>query len=378
MMVGYLAGGGARNVLGIVRGLDNDRFRITVCYLKDSYSEEQNFLEDRFGELNVKVTRRVNLQSLYGFLQESRIDILHTHSPYSGILGRLVGKAAGVSIILSNQQSIEKTYSLKTRFIDQLTYPLADAVICVSNAVRESLSIAKRLFPRLISVIYNGIDISYVENVVERVIIKEKKKELGLKQDDLLIGNVARLSYEKDHRSLINAMEFVVAQRPTARLLIVGWGELEKELRTQVKRLGLQDNVLFLGHKEREEVLEILAILDVFVLSSCYEGFNLAILEAMAAQKPIVATNIGAFKEAVVDGETALLAQSGNPNALAEAILYYLNYPSRSKAMGLAGRKRVEQLFSSHVMTSQYRQLYEDLIKQKGLGKKDTSGNYEN
>jgi glycosyltransferase involved in cell wall biosynthesis len=341
MLTGYLAGGGARSILEITKWIDRSRFRVTVCHLlKTQHAEEVDCLTERFNELGVQVTgiypRSVGTGkgwlSLYRFLRERNVAILHTHSPYSGFTGRLIGKAAGVPVIISTQHTVEAIYSSRTRFFDQMTFPLADSIVCVSEGVRDFLRIGARLVPRRMTVIHNGVDISKIDESV-RGLDTESRGRLGWERGDLVVGNVARLSSLKN-----------------------------QELKSQVERLQLQDHVVFLGRKPAGEVYEILAAIDVFALSSRSEGFSLAILEAMAAGKPVVATDIAGVREAVVDGETGLLVPYGDPHALAEALLNLLSDRERSRAMGAAGRKRVETSFSARVMGQRYERLYEGLI----------------
>ena len=372
MLTGYLAGGGARAILEIAKGLDGSRFKVTVCrLLKAQHSAESDCLTERFDELGVQVTgiypREVGTAqgwlSLYRFLRERDIAILHTHSPYSGFLGRVIGRVAGVPFIVSTQHTVEAIYSLKTRLLDQLTFPLADAIVCVSKGVRDSLHIGVRLVPGRMKVVYNGVDVSTIDEVVQ-TLGAEARWRLGWKRGDPVIGHVARLSPLKNQRCLIEAMRFVADKRPSAKLVVVGWGELEQELKSQAQRLQLQDLVTFLGHRAASEVYEILVAIDVFTLSSRCEGFSLTILEAMAARKPVVATDVPGIREAVVNGETGLLVPYGDPRALADAILDLLEDPGRSRAMGAAGRRRVEMQFSAASMAHKYEQLYESLIGQ--------------
>ncbi|MFW6116944.1 MAG: glycosyltransferase family 4 protein, partial [bacterium] len=252
-------------------------------------------------------------------------------------------------------------------FFDQLTFPLADAVVCVSEAVQRSFRIAAKLTPGGMGVIYNGVDIPRIDRVISRIDAGQKKKQLGFAPDDPLIGNVARLSPQKNQECLIDAMGAVITQEPNARLLIVGWGPLEEQLRVQIERLRLQDNILLLGRRSPEEVFEILGSIDIFALSSVYEGFSLTILEAMAAGKPIVSTDVTGVREAIVDGRTGILVRPRDTHALAEAILDLVRDMGQRQAMGSAGRNRVEELFSSDSMASSYRRLYKELLETKRI-----------
>jgi glycosyltransferase involved in cell wall biosynthesis len=280
----------------------------------------------------------------------------------------VIGRAAGIPIIVSTQHLPADVYSFRTQLFDQLTFPLADSVVCVSKAVQKSFSIAARLMPRQMSVIYNGVDISKIDRAINNINVSQKREQLGFALGDPLIGNVARLSPQKNQKCLIDAMNIIVTEKPNARLLIVGWGPLEEQLQSQIEHLGLQDNVFLLGRRPVNEVFEILSSIDVFALSSVYEGFSLTILEAMAAGRPIVSTDVAGVQEAIVDGETGVLVPPRNAPALARAILGLLEDERRLRTMGSAGRKRVEQRFSSESMSCNYLRLYEGLLEQKGLG----------
>jgi glycosyltransferase involved in cell wall biosynthesis len=373
MLINALLGGAARSALEVVKGLDPNRFGFSIAALSHHQAEEQKHLSESFrshgadiihlqqdGALSLAVLPR-----LYSLLRHRRIDVLHTHLPLSGTLGRVGGRLAGIPVIVSTQHSLESMYSPKTRVADQLTFPLSNAVVCVSGAVRDSLHIGTRLSRHKLRVVHNGVDVSQVDTARRHVEAAKKRRELGIDLRAPLIVNVARLAPYKNHRCLVEAMRTVVDTKPEACLLIIGWGKLEAQLRKQVRRFGLDDHVKLLGHARTEEVLQILAISDVFALPSACEGFNLAILEAMAAGKPVVATGISGIAEAVVDGKTGLLVSPDDPRALAQALLALLEDQDRARELGKAGRARVVASFTAHRMAEAYGQLYRCLIEGK-------------
>ncbi len=167
---------------------------------------------------------------------------------------------------------------------------------------------------------------------------------------------MARLDKQKDHASLLEAARLV----PDAVFVLVGDGPLREELEDRATRLGVEERVLFLGW--REDIPEVLACADLFVLPSLYEGLPLALLEAMAAGLPIVATAIGGTSEAVVDGVTGLLVPPGEPRSLAAAIRRALDDEGLARRLGAASRERVRREFSAAAMARRTVSIYEECL----------------
>jgi glycosyltransferase involved in cell wall biosynthesis len=170
----------------------------------------------------------------------------------------------------------------------------------------------------------------------------------ALRSDRPLVGNVARLAPQKDHRTLIEAARLV----PEAEFVVAGDGELREEL----ERQAAGSNVRFLG--TRDDVPELLASLDVFAFPSLFEGLCLAVIEAQAAGVPVVATPVGGIRETVVDGETGLVVPTGDPPALAAAIRRLLEDRPAAEAMAVEARGRVRERFSVERMIEETLRLY--------------------
>jgi glycosyltransferase involved in cell wall biosynthesis len=147
---------------------------------------------------------------------------------------------------------------------------------------------------------------------------------------------------------------------PDVRFLIIGDGGLKKQLMDLSSNLGVSKNVMFLGF--RSDIPELLSVMDVLVLASLREGFSNAILEAMAAMKPVVATNVGGNPEVIIDGVTGLIVPPKDPHSMAQAILNLLQNEDLAQQMGEAGRRRVENHFTIDVITQKYIQLYDSLL----------------
>jgi glycosyltransferase involved in cell wall biosynthesis len=186
------------------------------------------------------------------------------------------------------------------------------------------------------------------------------RRELGIGNNQRIIGTVARLDPIKNHACLIRAMKTLATQLPGVVLLIIGDGPLKGDLERLVGDLGLQNRIMFLG--ERTDIAELLAALDVFVLPSFSEGLSLTLIEACAAGRPMVATDVGGNREIVEHGINGLLVPSDNSEVLATAIFALLTDEGQAKRMGEAGRRRFEENFTLEKMVSTYQHLYNSCL----------------
>jgi glycosyltransferase involved in cell wall biosynthesis len=172
-----------------------------------------------------------------------------------------------------------------------------------------------------------------------------------------IVLTIARLEEQKGIRYLLEA----AARVPEALFVLAGEGSERGRLEAQARKSGLEDRIIFLGY--REDIADLLASCDLFVLPSLFEGFPLAILEAMAAGKPVITTAIDGNDEAIVEGETGLLVPPANPAALSEAIRSLLANPNRARALAMHGKARVQRHFSAQTSTAKVTQIYDELTK---------------
>ncbi len=297
------------------------------------------------------------LWRLYCLLRRERPTIIHTSMFHANLTGRVLGRLAGVPIIITWRHSIDIGGALR-EFVNRWTVQLDDRIVAVCELVRQTEIERARVHPDKVITIYNGIALEdFSADPLTAVRIRQI---FDIPPDAPLLGSVGRMHRSKDFSNLLTAIAQVQELVPTVRALLVGDGELRDELVAQAQSLGLSDVVTFAGI--RGDVPDILAALDIFVLPSLWEGLPLALLEAMAASLPVVATTVGGVPEVVVDGETGLLVPPQNPQSLAHALLTLLRDPARRCKMGQAGRKRVEKYFTVERMVQQTEALYEDLI----------------
>ena len=240
--------------------------------------------------------------------------------------------------------------------------PSADVVFAVSRDVEASLK-SGGVKPERIHVLHSGIDLARVPASPNGA---EFRRRHGIPPDVPLLGTVANLFPRKGYDVMLRALSVLRRRRPEIHYLIVGTGDpgYEQMLHELVRSLGLEESVHFAGFQD--PVYPALAAMDVYVHPAIMEGFGIALLEAMAMVKPVVATTTGGIPDIVVHEETGLLVAPEDPEALASAIGVLLDDKSRWAALGQAGRKRVERLFTVDAMVSKLTACYEDVIRERG------------
>jgi sugar transferase (PEP-CTERM/EpsH1 system associated) len=272
-----------------------------------------------------------------------RADVVHTHDQRSLIYAAPAAWLAGVPRVIHTRHGRDVGATPRGRALIGHLSRLVDHFVCVSGDI-EQLSVAEGIAPWRLRTIRNGIDL-------------DRFAFSGPHPGGPVIA-VARLSPEKDLANLVRAAAIARQRDPDLRIEIAGDGPCLPELRQLVAELGLEGRVALLG--EVDDVAGLLARGGLFVLPSRSEGIALTLLEAMARGLPVVATRVGGTPEVVLDGQTGLLVPSGDPAALAEAILRLRRDPERGEAMGRAARQRAEERFDVRRMVADYETLYRE------------------
>lgn len=291
-------------------------------------------------------------------IRENKIDIVHAHQYTPYFYGATAAILAGKTRIIFTEHG--RHYPDKRRWkrviFNKFLNLFTDSITGVSDFSRNSL-VDYEAFPKdKIKVIYNGIHTELFDIEIDK---EAKRKELGLNSKDKVIGIIARLEPVKDHKMLLNAFAEVIRKIPEAKLLIIGDGQLRKDLEDLADKLNISGAVKFLG--VRRDISELLKILDIFVLSSLSEAASVTIIEAMVAELPIVATNVGGNPEIIVNGKTGLLVPRGDAHVIAEALIEILRNPDKAKTMGSAGKQMANELFTLDKMLKSYSELYYSL-----------------
>lgn len=356
-------GGLERNLALIVEHLDRTLFDVSVWCL-----EEGGAIADELADKGVDLQildlctyhRPGNILKLARLLKSHRVDILHTHEYFANTMGRLSGILARTPKRFAHIQNSHWTPAERTKrhyLIDRFLSFFCDRVIACSDAARRYQIEVEKIHPDKVVTIYNCTDLSIFNGCDS--CRGGARRELGLSDGHILIGSVARLTRVKGHRFFIEAMKKIASEFPQARALLVGDGQERANLEQQVRLLGLEKHVVFLG--TRHDVPDVLRAIDVFVLPTVTrEGLPLSIAEAMACEKPVVATDVGGVPEAIVPGATGVLVPPGHPDALAEGILYLLRNPELAKKMGRAGHELCVSKFSVQACVRQIEALYQE------------------
>ena len=242
----------------------------------------------------------------------------------------------------------------------RLASPLVNGFIAVSDEVKEAMVKVIGPIQDRITVICNGVDVKRYEQPVGKAKVQG---QLGLDTSAHLIAVVATLTAPKGHRCMVEAMATIVPQYLDVHALFIGDGELREELQAQVARFNLCKHIHFLGN--RKDIPELLAASELFVLPSLWEGLSMALLEAMAAGKPIVATAVSGTTQVMLPGATGLIVPPHDSQALAEAIIQLLSDPAQAQAMGQAAKRHVEAHYSAQKQADEYLALYYHLLPDK-------------
>lgn len=301
------------------------------------------------------------LMKLWRIFKRGKFDAIITFTHDSNVLGLPLAKLAGirarVGTHLGEIRGMSKwreglhTFLINRGVIQTL---VASSARTKNNAVEVGVD------PNKITTIYNAIMPFDVEHI-DREVVRQK---IGLKKDNVFFIAVGRLVYEKGHEFLVEAMSTVVRSDTHAIAGICGAGPLYNELQAQIEKLNLQDNVKLLG--QWDEIPDLLAASDAFVLPSRWEGLPMALLEGMMAGLPVIATRVEGVDEVVQPGEHGLLVPLESPAELAQAILQLLRSPGDRGRMGAAARERVLSSYTTDRMCEAYLQVIE-----KSLGEEE-------
>lgn len=352
-------GGAERALYQLAVGIDRTTFLPRVVALHGR-GEVGNWLKQKgvavsYLELSSGYDLRA-LTHLRRLLVQSRAQILHSFLFEANFIGRIAARTAGVPVVVSSLRVAEKRK--RDLWLDRLTIRLVDVETCVSEAVRKYAIERAGIPPAKLVTIHNGIDFSRF--IGDR---KAARTKLELSEDAPVVLSVGRLHEQKGFAYLVHAAKHVVRKFPSLQLLIAGIGPLEKELRQLIQQLELEKNVHLLGF--RDDIPDLVQAADLFVLPSLWEGLANVILEALAAGKPVVATDVEGTSEVIRDGHSGILVPPANSQALADATITVLSNQRLAKLMGKRGQQLVKQNFTLARMVQQHEKLYLDLLRFK-------------
>jgi L-malate glycosyltransferase len=293
-------------------------------------------------------------------LRRQAPDIVHNYLLRANLVGSISARLARVPVVLCSKRGCHERRGFEL-ISAKIGNALADCVTVNAEAVRDFVHDNEGCPREKMVVIPSGVDTERFRPLPPA----RFKARLGLAEDRRVVGIVTRMRVRKGVEEFIRAIGAVRAAHPDVHAVIVGEVSLDQDLQALVAGLNLQEHLTLLGR--RSDMPEVFSAFDLFVLSSHDEGMSNAILEAMAMEKPVVATDVGGTGEVVRHGHSGLLVPPKDPHALAAAIRDILEQPVRAADMGRLGRRIVEERFSARAMVRQMEQLYGDLAAQRGL-----------
>jgi glycosyltransferase involved in cell wall biosynthesis len=354
-------------LLEAVRSLNPDRFQVILGLLTsnslpvDLIPPNMPVVEFRMRQLNGIVWLRFFLY-LCWHLVRNQIHILHVNSYIPGNYARLAALLLRVPIIVDHWHGFTR-FNSKRRFICRFLSRYTALSLAVSQGVRQHLLRQLQLPSEKVRVLYNGIDLKRYRRHRDRA---EVRAALNIPANEPVVGVVARLDHwAKGHGELFQALALVHTRHPL-RCLVIGGGRRQSEMEAMVRELSLTPAVNFLGH--RDDIPDLLAALDIFVLPSHSEGVSRSLLEAMASGLPVVVSEAGGSPEVIQSEVNGLLVPVKDVPALAQALIRLLADPDWAKQLGLAASQRVADFFSLDRLGQELNEIYAALVKQKFLG----------
>ena len=359
----YLLAGAEKLVFDLVAEMNKAKFEILVCSIGNREDEIEEMICKDLEEKGVKTSllgkpprkRRLRaIWKLHQYLQENHVTIVHTHCPSPDFYGKLAALLSGTPLVFSTIHSVNEYSPFNEGILKHLT----TKYVAISEIVKQYAVSELKIPSAQIEVIHNAIDTQrFALTAIDK---KAKLQELGIPNKRKIVTTVGNILVSKGQVYLIEAAKEVVKDFPDTHFLIVGDTLREPELATCLKeKVGakkMQDKISFTG--ERTDIPEILSITDVFVLPSLWEGLPVALLEAMAAGIPVIATSVGGNQEVVADNVSGLLIPPKDPQILAQRIKELLGNPENAERMGAKGQRIIQDFFSIDRMARKYEQLY--------------------
>ena len=358
-------GGGPRVFLQIMEGISKNEFNIFSC-CPFNLSQEERLKVIGVQSVNADLDNNplISILKLSKIIRSKSIRLVHSQGPRADFYARIASRIANVPVINTVTVVVDNydvMFLKKILYIlcDRLTQRFVNKFIVVSQSLQEFLIKEHGIAPDKVTKIYNGIELDqYKPNLGPS---GKFRKEFLAGEDELVVGSVGRLTYEKGHEFLLKSMPKVLESFPRTKFVLVGDGQLKLKLENLAKELEISQTCMFLGF--RDDIPQVLSSFDVFVLPSIMEGHPIAILEAMAMAKPIVASDINGIREQIENGRTGILVPPGDPQALAEGINQMLKDRTQAKKLGTEARKQVEEMFDIEQQVALHEEVYKELLK---------------
>lgn len=353
-----LGRGGAEMLLPETLKLhDQERYEFHYIYFLPWKDQMVQDIEASGGQvtcLSAKNNIRLILQykKVVSYCKKHQIDLIHCHLPWAGFVGRLVFRQTGIPTIYT-EHNMQERYHVLTRKINKLSFNSQTMVLGVSQDVTSSIK--KNIAPKIpVHTLLNGIN---TDSFVRSPGLSQVRQDYGIPSDAVVIGTVAVFRFQKRLVEWLRVFSLIVDKHPNVYGIIVGAGPLEEEIKAEQKKLGLTARVFFPGLQTN--VRPFNEAMDIFMMSSSFEGLPLALLEAMSMNCAVVATRAGGIKEVIRHGEDGLSCHVDAWEELAELCGTLIENPQQMSRMKMAARQRVVDSFSLSQMVETLERAYE-------------------
>lgn len=367
------------HVLSLVEQLDRDKFEVFVVApprLVEAFGKDLADLDVTVLPLRILgLTDVKNRLHFWRFLRTHKIDIVNTHMFLASRKFTPVAVMARVPTRIETSHGVEKWRLNKgwigrhSFVVDRWFAKMQTTILAVSHGCKRGLIDIKGIRPEKIVVVQNGRSVSAFDPRRSSDARQRLRKRYGIGKDEFIFGVMARLEPQKGHEYLLEAVSMIADRQQGFRVLLVGDGDRREELQSMATRLGIGNRVIFAGFQS--DVVGHYAAMDVKVLPSLYEGLPLCLIEAMAMEKPVIATEVDGTPEVVQDSVSGLLVPPKNAGALSDAIEYALDHRAEVLAMGRQGRKWVTEKFSLARQVKETEELYQRLAAAARTGNFD-------
>ncbi len=384
----FIHGGGDENTLFTVNGLDPDRYRLDLAVGRESDQEMLSRVAPHVRVILIpELVRRISpkhdiatLIRLRRLIALQRYHIVHTHMAKGGMLGRLAARLARVPVIIhtidgqSFHPHLDPWRFPMFKNMERVAATFTDAFIVVGEELRDWYQRAGVGTPAQYHLIHSGMHLEDFHAAARNRDRLEPRirASLGVPAGVPLVGKVARHTEGKGYNYFLDLAEQVLRHHPEVRFVALGDGELLDWFQDEVCRRGLEGRVIAAGF--RKDIAEVLACLDVVVLTSLWEGLPRVLVQASAAGVPVVTFDVGGAREAIRDGESGHVVPSKDISAMARRVVFLLEAPEMARRMGALGQRHVDVRWSTDLVVSRVAGVYEEMLARGGVREDGSCG----
>jgi len=358
-------GGLENGIVNLANRMNPTRFKISIVSLTGGMDSKERITRKDVNCVVIQKNEGVSSHEGIGndwflpfklakFFKKEKADIIHTHGWGTFLEGILAAKLARIPILIHGEHGTDQLDLARRRIAYRMGAWGVDTILAVCENMRDRFICKYHIPAKKIQTIRNGVDTEYFKH--DKNLRQATRQNLGIRDDNVVIGTIGRLCYEKNYETLLRAIALIVNKHSSIQLIMVGDGPYRGSLTQLAVDLGIESRVHFLG--TRYDRLELLNAMDVFALTSVSEGLPNTLLEAMSVGLPVVTTSVGGIPEVVTTQKDGLLVEPQNSQGFAKSLEQLLQASELRDQLGAAAHKRMESKFSLKNMVQEYENMY--------------------